>query len=235
MFIHENHALMTNEKENVEKEYIKQKSKLEDSNKQLVEYSIALDNLANKEKEIYKLREDLEASETQSGLLIKDLRSTLSELKKEISQRNVKEEELRRKIREQEKIIEKKNYDILTTKKKYKGEAEREKIEIIHDLEEIERENAYLQKEFELQQEHYTREIEALTNKEMNLNSELATKEQIIKNKDRQIKDYEMKMKKLTKNYLNSDYQEGKNKESRLQAKSYYSNESQGKVGYSRK
>ena len=125
MFIHENHALMTNEKESVEKEYIKQKSKLEDSTKQLVEYSIALDNLANKEKEIYKLREDLEASETQSGLLIKDLRSTLSELKKEISQRNVKEEELRRKIREQEKIIEKKNYDILTTKKKYKGEAER--------------------------------------------------------------------------------------------------------------
>ena len=48
MFIHENHALMTNEKENVEKEYLKQKSKLEDSNKQLVEYSIALDNLANR-------------------------------------------------------------------------------------------------------------------------------------------------------------------------------------------
>ena len=41
---------MTNEKETVEKEYIKQKSKLEDSTKQLVEYSIALDNLANKEK-----------------------------------------------------------------------------------------------------------------------------------------------------------------------------------------
>ena len=71
----------------------------------------------------------------------------------------------------------------------------------------------------------------------MNLNSELASKEQIIKNKDRQIKEYENKMKKLTKNYLNSDFQDGnKAKESRFQAKSYYSNDSQGKVmGYSRK
>ena len=42
-----------------------------------------------------------------------------------MSQKSIKEEELRRKIREQEKVIEKKNYDILSTKKKYKGEAER--------------------------------------------------------------------------------------------------------------
>ena len=45
-----------------------------------------------------------------------------------------------------------------------------------------------------------------------------------------------MKMKKLTKNYLNSDYQEGKGKDSRLQTKSYYNGESQGKMmGFSRK
>ena len=68
------------------------------------------------------------------------------------------------------------------------------------------------------------------------MNSELTTKEQIIKNKDRQIKEYEAKLKKLSKNYLNADFQEGKAKESRLQAKSYYSNDSHGKLmGLSRK
>ena len=53
---------------------------------------------------------------------------------------------MKRKVREQEKLIEKKSYDVLAAKKKYKGEADREKVEILHDLEEVERENTYLQR-----------------------------------------------------------------------------------------
>ena len=197
----------------------------------MLEYQLTLDALANREKEVQKLREEAEGNEAQFNLIVKDLRSTVSELKKELSQRNVKEEEQRRKIREQEKLIEKKNYDILAAKKKYKGEADREKVEILHDLEEVERENTYLQREFELQQEHFNREVESLTSESMNLSAEVASREQIIKNKDRQIKDYEQKLKKLTKSYLQSDsppdskLAKEKQLESRMHTYSNFSND----------
>lgn len=39
----------------------------------------------------------------------------------------------------------------------------------------------------------------------MSLNAELTSKDQIIKNKDKQIKEYEQKLKKIAKSYMQSD------------------------------
>lgn len=39
----------------------------------------------------------------------------------------------------------------------------------------------------------------------MSLNAELTSKDQIIKNKDKQIKEYEQKLKKIAKTYMQSD------------------------------
>ena len=68
-------------------------------NSQVSEHSATSELLSTKEREVERLREDLENNEIRYDSNIKELRQAISDMRREMSGKAVKEEELRRRIR----------------------------------------------------------------------------------------------------------------------------------------
>ena len=71
----------------------------------------------------------------------KELRMTIAQLRKEIGNKSLKEEDLKRKIRELEREIESKVYDLEKEKYRNQEQSDREKMDLIRELEMYQKEN----------------------------------------------------------------------------------------------
>lgn len=90
---------------------------------------MTIDSLSTNEKEYERVKEDLEAACKKNDQKVKELKNTVTELKRELSAKTNQEEEYKFKVKELEKVLKEKQVD-LEDKIKMEFADEREKEEL---------------------------------------------------------------------------------------------------------
>ena len=198
LFRGQSEETLTNDKTTLFEELDQAKGKILQLEAELSHLQGTAELLQTTEEELKKTRDELGNLEQLLEKQTTDLRVSTVENRKEMVNRNSKEEELRRKIRELEKLLEEKDLDQLTDKKKWGNEADRERKELQNIIANLERDNKNLASDLDYQRDELSGEIESLNAECLNLEGVIAEKEELVRAQDNQIAQYEAKIEELT-------------------------------------